>query len=348
MKSISIREIARLAGVSPGAVSAVLNQKNDKIRVNEETRERILAVAHENHYTPNINAKRLFSKRAGVIGLVVPSHQHLGSHVFEDRHIAGIVSGIEEELSANHSNLLLIFQDDAFVEEERYHELFRSNAVDGLLIWGAKREQAFWRGLHAHNYSYIFLGNRPEDGCAHASWMHDYERGAYEVAGYMLNRGHRSVGWFCGCADITIENQVNQGVVRALSECGLPLNSWIPLAIDYNGERLEERILALRDMQPAPTGFLFPNYELAMRALTILNSHGVRVPEDCSVACCDSTGREAQGRTQITRVEVDDKLLGADAIQALYGLINNTGSAIERTLPVRFVCGTTCIPVVKA
>ncbi len=342
MKSISIREIARLAGVSPGAVSAVLNQKSDKIRVNKETRERILAVAQENHYTPNINAKRLFSKRAGVIGLVVPSHQQLGSHVFEDRHIAGIVSGIEEGLSANHTNLLLIFQDDAFAEDERYHELFRSNAVDGLLIWGAKRGHSFWRGLHEQHYPYIFLGNQPDDGCTHPHCMHDYERGAYEVAATMLASGHRRVGWFCGCAGITIEEQVKRGVVRALTEQGLPTSAWLQQETNYSTDRLEDMLLPLLNTQPAVTGLLFPNYELALRALMILNARGLRIPENLSVACCDCTAREAQGRTQITRIEVDDQKLGQEAIQALFGIMEHSRSAGNCILPVQFIRGITC------
>lgn len=71
-KRITIKDIAELAGVSKATASLVLNGRGKELRVAQETRERVLAIAREQHYQPSIHARSLRDSRSHTIGLVVP------------------------------------------------------------------------------------------------------------------------------------------------------------------------------------------------------------------------------------------------------------------------------------
>ncbi len=77
-KRVTIKDIAELAGVSKATASLVLNGRSKELRVAEETRERVLAIAKEHHYQPSIHARSLRDNRSHTIGLVVPEITNYG------------------------------------------------------------------------------------------------------------------------------------------------------------------------------------------------------------------------------------------------------------------------------
>ena len=81
-KRVTIKDIAELAGVSKATASLVLNGRSKELRVAEETRERVLAIAKEHHYQPSIHARSLRDNRSHTIGLVVPEITNYGFAVF--------------------------------------------------------------------------------------------------------------------------------------------------------------------------------------------------------------------------------------------------------------------------
>ena len=81
-KRVTIKDIAELAGVSKATASLVLNGRGKELRVAQETRERVLAIAREQHYQPSIHARSLRDNRSHTIGLVVPEITNYGFAVF--------------------------------------------------------------------------------------------------------------------------------------------------------------------------------------------------------------------------------------------------------------------------
>jgi LacI family sucrose operon transcriptional repressor len=81
-KRVTIKDIAELAGVSKATASLVLNGRGKELRVAQDTRERVLAIAREQHYQPSIHARSLRDNRSHTIGLVVPEITNYGFAVF--------------------------------------------------------------------------------------------------------------------------------------------------------------------------------------------------------------------------------------------------------------------------
>ena len=92
--SCSIRELAKYVGLSTCTVSKVLNNCAGK-KIPQATQQRVLAAARELDYVPNVNAQRLFQRRSGVIGLLVPANPLTPGNVFGDAHFVDILGGME-------------------------------------------------------------------------------------------------------------------------------------------------------------------------------------------------------------------------------------------------------------
>lgn len=90
--SCSIRDLARYVGLSTCTVSKVLNNRSD-FKIQEETRQRVLEAARTLNYVPNVNAQRLFQKKSGIIGLLIPS-QTDGDNAFADNHFVNMLAGL--------------------------------------------------------------------------------------------------------------------------------------------------------------------------------------------------------------------------------------------------------------
>lgn len=106
-KRSNIRDLAKAAGLSAGTVSRILNNRPGDMKIPETTRARVVELARKMEYVPNIHAQRLFSKRSGVIGLIIPSAERNGSPVFGCTHLSHVLAGMERELDATFRRLEL-------------------------------------------------------------------------------------------------------------------------------------------------------------------------------------------------------------------------------------------------
>ena len=127
-RSCSIRDLARYVGLSTCTVSKVLNNWAGR-KIPPATQERVLAAARELNYVPNVNAQRLFRRRSGVIGLLVPAHPMTPGNVFGDSHFVDILSGMEPRLEESDYHLMLLFRNEEKRPDESYQRLFRAGTI---------------------------------------------------------------------------------------------------------------------------------------------------------------------------------------------------------------------------
>ncbi|MFC0228318.1 substrate-binding domain-containing protein [Serratia aquatilis] len=140
-KRITISDIAGLAGVSKSTASLVLNGRSKEYRVSDETRDRILALAHEHHYQPSIHARSLRSTRSNTIGLVVPEMTNYGF----------AVTARELEMLCREAGLQLLI---ACTDENPGQEMMAVNSlvqrqVDGLIIASCQLNDVEYQKINA-------------------------------------------------------------------------------------------------------------------------------------------------------------------------------------------------------
>ena len=217
----SIRDLAEYVNVSPSTVSRVLNNKKSNVSITEATRRKIMKAAKKLNYTPNIHAKRLFGDKTNIIGLLVPSYERLGMHIFEDNHLVRIISGLEKSLRVNKYNLLLLFNDKDFVPQKRYLQLFREKQIDGLLVWGALEDDDYWDELRDSGFPYLFLVNAPREREKFNHIVVDPYKATCKITDILLDKGHRKIAWIRGRDDIALTRCQARAIDDTLKRAGL-------------------------------------------------------------------------------------------------------------------------------
>ncbi len=338
----SIRDLASYVQVAPSTVSRVLNSRRNNVRITEETRKRILDAAQELNYTPNIHAKRLFGKKTNIIGLLVPSYEKMGTHIFEDNHLVRIISGMEQRLQACKHNLLLLFNDDDFIKEKRYLKLFMEKQIDGLLIWGTFQGETWVRELGATGFPYIFLTNTPYN-CESFNYITiDYRKAAEAMTNILLDKGLRHIALIRGAPNLLITHDQEQGVRQAMSARSLTLNENMIFDSDfkYNGGYVATRQLLSKKL--AVSAIIAANDAVASGVIAALKKHKLRVPDDIAVVSLDSVeGLNDFNHLSLVTANVPDMEIGDAACKQILRLIDGEIEQVQDVFCMKMISGKT-------
>jgi LacI family transcriptional regulator len=262
--SVTIKDVARLAGVSVATVSRVLNASAP---VQADTRARVLQVARELRFAPNGAARTLSRRRAGALGVILPD---LYGEFFSE-----LLRGIDQEAQrAGHSLLVSSSHHDSRGVGAAVRAM--RGRVDGLLVMapeipGEALDSALPDGLP------VVLLNRAA-GVAAASVMVDNHGGAHAMTRHLLSLGHRRIGFLSGAANNADSDERKRGFQDALREAGVPHDGELCVRGDFaeeGGWRGARVLLALA----APPSVIFAaNDAMAVGALSALREAGVDVP----------------------------------------------------------------------
>lgn len=276
-RAVSRADVAKLAGVSPTAVSLVLNGKGDQSRLSQQVQERVRAAAEELRYVPNSAARAMVGQRNLTVG-VVTSHPaaKLRLPIFED-FIVGVVEGATRR---QHTVKFL----PPVVEPEAYDVfgVLRDAQVDGILVhnlnWLA-RQLADWR----MPVVYVGLGEEPEDlpldqvGAAST----DECGGLREAAAHLADRGHTEIVMVAGATPRGEPLPRLQAFIDEFVSRGLPTPhhldpgewTWAP----EDGYRATKEALA---RWPELTAMHAGNDWMAIGAMRAIQEARLRIPDD--------------------------------------------------------------------
>jgi len=273
-------------------------------------------------YVPNFNARRVFMHRAEEIGLLIPSSRNLGMPIFEDRHLAKLVSGIEAGLEESNYRLLLIFNDERFVERREYLSLIQSQHVDGLIVWGAQSTEEYWREPVAAGLPLVFACTIPGEADAFNHVVNATRQGVEQVLSLLYRNGHRHivfmperklVNWREWKEERFLSLEMQQAV-REFRAAHRDLNlEMSPFYFDV-AEKLPPELFGRPD---SPTAIATYNYNMAEEAYRHLTAIGVRVPEEVELISCYGF---VSSRNWISSIEVDDFEMGRRAAGGLLEL----------------------------
>jgi LacI family transcriptional regulator len=236
----NIKEVADACGVSIATVSNIFNGKG---RVSEETRERILRIAKEMNYVPNIMAKNLKQRRSNVIGIITEDLTVFNS--------VGIVDGIHEYLEENGYTFILgnlrLYKkyNNKFYHNEEYHNqvkeefhMMKSAQVAGIIYVCAHcREIKFLPEVNQVPVAIAYGFSKKERV---SSIIYDDEQAAYDATKEMIGSGHRKIGLIMGDRVSMHTNARLKGYQRALYDNGILCNPDYIYEGDWSREKGRE------------------------------------------------------------------------------------------------------------
>ncbi len=312
MAKVTIKDVAREAGV---AISTVSNAMNNSNLVNEETRAKILEVAERLDYVPNMNGRMLKTKRSNELAFLTSSIQG-------DYFTTFLGSMNQQCNDMGYTLNIVITRDDDVI---RNHIL--GKGFDGIFIFlGEWFREAGIQLLEKHRIPAVFL-DRAYSSSRIGSVVFDSRRMGYQAAKYLINLGHRGIGFLEGSMDVFDGVQRKQGYLDAMEEYGLPVRQEFVLdgrfdeLYTYNAVT---SFLRRREVE-MPDAFIAGNDLSAVGCINALKDAGYQVPQDVSVVGFDDIPVAKYLSPKLTTVKNPISLQGIAAVKMLVGIIQERG-----------------------
>ena len=290
MRTPTIRDVAKRAGVGVGTVSRVLNGSH---QVREETRQKVLDAIRELNFQPNTAARQLSGGKTYTIGVVTAFFTFPS---FVERLI-----GVQDILNDSSYDMVLYSIRSLNQLERSLRNLVSQNRVDGLLILSLPFSEEL---LQKNNPALPVVAVDNDTVTHYPSIMIDNRKGGYMATQYLIERGHRHIGFIGDLITnpfgFTSTAKRYEGYQQALAEAGLPLREeWVRFG-KYDQETACENALEILSQPERPTAIFAAIDRLAFGALAATQELGMVVPGDVAIMGFDNI--QAAGYMQLTTI----------------------------------------------
>ncbi|MBV8044097.1 HTH-type transcriptional regulator GalS [Pluralibacter sp.] len=287
---ITIRDVARQAGVSVATVSRVLN---DSPLVSPETRDTVMKAVSALGYRPNANAQALATQVSDTIGVVVMD--------VSDAFFGALVKAVDTVAQQFQKNVLIGNSYHEAEKERNAIEVLIRQRCNALIVHSKALSDAELSAFMAHIPGMVLI-NRIIPGYAHRCVGLDNVSGAMMATRMLLNQGHQRIGYLSSSHRIEDDVMRREGWKRALSEQGIIApDSWVGTGTpDLQGG--EAAMVELLGRNLGLTAVFAYNDNMAAGALTTLKDNGIAVPQHLSLIGFDDIPIARYTDPQLTTV----------------------------------------------
>lgn len=332
---ITIKDIARIARVSPATVSLVLNEKPG---VGRDTRYRILSTARELNYLPNLVARSLVTRQSATIAMIITSTRN---PVFPE-----IAAGVVEVLRERGYSLSLVSTfDDGEIEEKELANL-RARGVDGVIISSALVDSTNIAELVQSEFPVVSVLRRVYN-CPQLDYViMDNIKGGYLAAEHLIRLGHTRIGIIKGPTNTSTGIERFEGAVKALQDYGVPLPEHLIFVGDFFrrcGYMATHHFLRLPPAQ-RPSAIFACNDDMALGAFEAILDTGLKVPDDIALVGFNNVEATGLRTVEITTIDQQPHEMGRLAALRLMERLQARGplDVYRKVLDARLIIRRSC------
>jgi LacI family transcriptional regulator len=314
-KSLTIRDIARLAGVSAATVSRVVNADS---RVSTAKRGAVMAVIEQVHYQPSVVAQWLARGTSRAFGVLT---EDLASD-FYGQALKGIEAGLR-----NSGYYPLFASGLQPAEADAAIQLLLRNRISALIAVGCFREDKLWD--LARQLPFVNIGPKIvglEERCAVAENL----TGAYEATRHLIELGHKRIVHIAGPSHHQHATDRVLGFNRALQEARIKLDPRLVVEGDFEAASGARAVESLLRRRIAFTAVVAANDPMAYGAMHALFLRGLRVPKDVSIVGFDDRPQSAYTTPGLTTVRQPEIEMGTAAVAVLLRELRGEPAALPK------------------
>lgn len=309
----TIEDVAEEADVSITTVSAVIN---DTRYVSPELTKRVNNAIEELNYQPDQIGRGLRKGQSNTIGLVVSDI----TNPFFPR----VARGVEDCARENHYNVILCNTDEDPVEEKHYISLLRSQRVDGLIIAPTAESAKNIEPL-IEKSTPIVLIDRSIDESSIPAITSDNCTGAYQAIEYLIDKGHRNIGFVAGLKGVQSTDMRYKGYKDALNDNNIDFRDEL---VVMGNSKVKDSYQAMKKLTGFKkiTAIFAANNLIMIGVLQYLKDNSIPYPEDISLICFDDPEWGSAVKPGITTVSQRPYEIGYEAGRKLFGEIIDSDS----------------------
>jgi LacI family transcriptional regulator len=312
----TIKDVAREAGVAVCTVSFAMN---GSAHVAESTKKRIFETIERLNYRPNQSARGLVTKKTNNIGLAVQrSVDEMEGTILSD-----LIKGMGKAANQRNYDLVIYFQKSLQEGKDDDHvlDVYRKRSADGLMLMGTRIGERPYKELVKQRFPFVLLGRPYRENVCH-SVNADNVDAAYQATRYLLEKGHRRIGFITPCSiEYEVASDRLDGYKKAMVEAGIGVDEALIAYGSFEENSGLAEAEALLQLTVPPTAILAGRDMLALRALEVAQKLGIKVPEELALVGCENSLMAQGAHPAITSVDLFMKDLGYQSANLLIDLI---------------------------
>ena len=269
---VTIKDIARILGISPSTVSRALKDHPD---INTDTKKAVNELASKLKYQPNAVALSLKNSRSNTIGIMIPEIVHY--------FFSSVISGIEDVASQKGYTVIICQSNEKFAREVSNAKALLSHRVDGILISISKETNSFdhFVNLQEGGIPLVFF-DRIAPGINADQIINDDIDASYNATRHLIENGCKRIAHFAGPQGLIIGRNRLQGYLNALAEAGLPIDKRLIIEAD-TFEKARNTVGQMLDTGNVPDGIFAVNDMTAIGAMQTIQKRGYKIPDQISI-----------------------------------------------------------------
>lgn len=318
-QKVTIKDIARLCGVSTQTISRVINKRPD---VSPETREAVEKTIAEMGYHPSALARSLVQQRSYTLGVITTGLKYVG--------VSQTLNGITEECEA--SNYALLIKELIRFDSPNIVPVIESlisRHVEGI-IFAAPEQGGNVKIIQSQLPSFcppiLFLKSEPNPN--YTTINIDNYGGARKAVEYLASTGRKNIGLISGPLEWLEARQRKQGWEDAIKAQGLTPSDQHCAEGSWSSASGALSFATLLEKYPKMDAVFVSNDQMALGVLHYANEHGIRIPDDLSVIGFDDVTEAAYFTPSLTTVTHPLRELGILAVKTLLEQIEGTDARL--------------------
>ncbi|MFN2926363.1 LacI family DNA-binding transcriptional regulator [Lachnospiraceae bacterium YH-ros2228] len=311
----TIKDVAKLAGVSPSTVSRVLNNKRV---ISPETSERIHQAMKELNYVPNDLARSFAKASSHVIGLAVDTTK---PEAYSNRFFNKTVFALETVAQQKDFSLMIVSATKPKKKSESILRLINGKKLDGIVLPADLASKPLLADLEKLEFPVVIVGKNDEMDTS--SWVDINNIQAGRIAAeHLLSKEYENFLFLMRSIDPLFEKERVKGFVQTLEEQAVSEDRYQVVQNIVDQQSVEKAILDHFNEGNGSLSVLCSNDRIAVSAIETARKHGIKIPEQLGILCFDNTDVTELMNPSISCINVDTYAQGLQAAEILIQQIN--------------------------
>jgi len=342
-KKISLKYIADRLNVSTAVISVVLNNRVGNIRVSEEVKKKIIALADDLNYRPNSLARSLKTGKTYTIGLMVSD---ISNHYYSK-----LARSVEDAAGKYNYNVIFCSSDENAEKEASLIRLFRNRKVDGIILSGTQQNENLIQLLENEGYPLVLIDrDYARSRTPFVGLGNQNKYGAYKAVRHLIKNNFKKIALITALPYLRPMSFREEGYKKALGDCNLSFSPNLKLEISYSDvyNSIKYKIENLLNPGAEIDAIFVLNNKLALNCLQVLHDLGKAIPDDLGFACFDDHEMFSFNKPEITAINHSPAEVGKKAVELLLNEMEQISKTkIKEIVPAELIIRKSSIKTKK-
>lgn len=315
--AITIKEVAKLAGVSPSTVSRTCT---DNPNISEKTKEKVRKAMKELGYTPNFQASNLVTKNSKTIGVVLPITE---KNTYQNTFFLEVIHGISQCCNENGYMNTIISGNSTEELFETINSVIKSGKVDGFILLYSKGDDPVVKHLVSNSFPYAIIGKPANNENTTIYVDNDNITAGKDATSYLIKLGHERIIFFYNKGQRVFVQDRKLGYISALAEHSIPFDSKLCIEEKEILGNESEYFKEIFSTPNPPTAIIAIDDIVALNLEKVLAGIGMDIPCDISMICFNNSLITNLTNPPLTCVDINNYQLGFQVTEQIIKHLHN-------------------------